>query len=188
MGYLKYVKQAFLKPSPEQERVQRDRLLQIRREPVTNRIARPTRPDRARALGWKAKPGFLIVRQRVPRGGHTRGKLGSGRRPRRYHQRRDLSKNYQQIAEERACRKLRNCEVLGSYPLVHDGKHTWYEVILIDRNHPQILADTRVRGVAKRVGKAFRGLTSAGRKSRGLRRKGTGTENVRPSRRANSRR
>ncbi len=43
------------------------RMIQWRSEPVFNRIERPTRLDRARALGYRAKPGFVIVRTRVRR-------------------------------------------------------------------------------------------------------------------------
>ncbi len=45
----------------------------------------------------------------------------------------------------------------------------------------------KLKNIAKKKGRAFRGLTSAGRKSRGLRRKGKGAEKVRPSLRANKR-
>jgi len=64
----------------------------------------------------------------------------------------------------------------------------WYEVILVDRSHPQILADKRINWIIVKKGRVFRGLTSAGRKSRGLKKKGIGTEKIRPSLRANYRR
>ncbi len=187
MGYLKYVKQAFLAPTEEQAKVQRDRLLEFRRDPVLIRIERPTRIDRARALGYRAKQGIVLVRQRVARGQHTRPDIKSGRRPKRAHQRKDLSKNYQQIAEEKASRRYVNCEVLGSYPAAQDGKHTWYEIILVDRRHPQMLADKRLIGIAAQRGRAARGITGAGKKSRGLTKKGAGTEKNRPSLRAHHR-
>jgi len=187
MGYLKYVKEAFQNPSKDQERMHNQRLIEFRKELVTVRVARPTRIDRARALGWKAIQGLLVVRQRVTRGSHTRPDIKSGRRPRRFHQRKDLSKNYQQIAEEKVAKKYLNCEVLGSYEVVQDGKHTWFEILLVDRRHPQILADNRLIGIAAQKGRSQRGVTSAGRKGRGLRKKGKGTEKVRPSLRAHNR-
>ncbi|MDD9953080.1 MAG: 50S ribosomal protein L15e [Candidatus Woesearchaeota archaeon] len=187
MGYLKYVKQAFRKPTPAHKQVQKDRMVQYRKEPVTVRVDNPTRPDRARALGYKAKHGIIVVRQRVGRGRHTRPDIKQGRRPKRFHQRKDLSKNYQQIAEERANKKYANCEVLGSYEVGKDGKHHWYEVILVDRRHPEILADKRFIGIAAQKGRANRGVTSAGRRSRGLHKKGKGVEKNRPSLRANKR-
>jgi large subunit ribosomal protein L15e len=185
MGYLKYVKKAFAKPTPEVEKVQRERLLAMRREPVTTRIERPTRIDRARALGYKAKHGIIVVRQRVYRGQHVRPDIKGGRRPSRFHQTKNLHKNYQQIAEERVADNYVNCEVLGSYQAGQDGKHYWYEVILVDRAHPEIIADKRFIGIAAQKGRAYRGLTSAGQKGRGLRKKGLGSEKTRPSRTAN---
>ena len=92
--------------------------------------------------------------------------------------------NYLWICEQRANKKYKNCEVLGSYPLLKDGKHFWAEVILIDRNHPVIIKDLILRNVAKQRGRVFRGLTSSARKSRGLRGKGAGYEKIRPSIRA----
>jgi large subunit ribosomal protein L15e len=54
-----------------------------------------------------------------------------------------------------------------------DGKSVWYEVILADRSHPAVLADKKTaRMVTAGRGRAFRGLTSAGKKSRGLAHKG----------------
>ncbi|HLM70942.1 MAG TPA: 50S ribosomal protein L15e, partial [Thermoplasmata archaeon] len=45
-----------------------ERLLTWRRENTVTRIEHPTRLDRARAVGYKAKGGFVIVRVRVRRG------------------------------------------------------------------------------------------------------------------------
>jgi large subunit ribosomal protein L15e len=185
MGYLKYVRQAFNAPTQDVEELQRQRLIAMRKEPVTVRLERPTRIDRARAIGYKAKQGILVVRQSVSRGGHVRPDIKGGRRPSRFHQVKNLHKNYQQICEERANDAFRNCEVLGSYLVAADGKHLWYEVILIDRAHPQVLHDDRLIGIAAQHGRVYRGLTSAGRKGRGLRRKGVGSEKTRPSRTAN---
>ena len=60
-----------------------------------------------------------------------------------------------------------------------------FEVILVDRSHPVVLADKRLIGIAAQTGRVFRGVTSAGRRGRGLRSKGQGAEKVRPSRQAN---
>ena len=99
-----------------------------------------------------------------------------------------LRKNYQLIAEERAARKYKNCEVLNSYEVGNDGKNYWFEIILVERNHPNIRNNPNYANLAKKQGRAHRGLTSAGRKMRGLRHKGKGAEKARPSRRANLRR
>jgi large subunit ribosomal protein L15e len=163
-------------------------LIAWRREPATVRLARPTRIDRARSLGYRAKQGILVVRQRVSAGGHKRPDFDGGRHSKHFRTTAILAKNYRLIAEERANKKFPNCEVLNSYYVGGDSKHYWYEVILVDRAHPAVRADPRVAWMTNPVqrGRAFRGRTSAGRKMRGLRHKGLGAENLRPSRDANS--
>ncbi|MBN1544427.1 50S ribosomal protein L15e [Candidatus Woesearchaeota archaeon] len=189
MGYLKYIRRAWKAPKENMPEIWRERLLKFRREPVTVRIERPTRIDRARSLGYRAKPGFVIVRQRVKRGGRKREKVAGGRRSKTRRVTKILNMNYQQIAEQRAQVKYPNCEVLNSYWVAQDGINYWYEVILVDKEHPQIAADKQLSWMTKpeHKGRVFRGLTSAGRKTRGLRRKGKGAEKVRPSQRAKER-
>ena len=180
MGMYKYIRKAWKKPQANMPELWRERLLKWRREPATVRLKRPTRIDRARSLGYKAKQGYIIVRQRVVRGGRMRGSYLGGRRPKHARLRMVLDKNYKQIAEERANDKYPNCEILNSYWVAQDGKHYWYEVILIDKAHPQILADKNINWISskKQKGRAYRGLTSTARKSRGLRHKGKGAEKV----------
>lgn len=184
MGLYKHLQKVWKKPKQNLGKAFRDKLIQFRREPATIRIKRPTNLFSARSKGYKAKQGIILVRQRVARGGHKKPKRAGGRRPKKASPRITLTKNYQTIAEERANKKFKNCEVLNSYLAVKDGKHYWYEVILIDRTHPAILKDKRFSGIAKQKGRAYRGKTSASRKSRGLRKKGKGAEKTRPSRRA----
>ena len=184
MGYLKYLKKIWRKPDEEAKQLRKKRLIAYRREPVTLGVEKPTRPDRARALGYKAKQGFVIVRQKVLRGGHKRPGDQKGRSPSKNRRNLVLSKSYQQICEERANKRYTNCEVLNSYFVAKDGMHYWYEVILIDRAHPQVLGNPNLKNLVKKRGRTFRGLTSAGRKSRHLDAKGKGTEKLRPSRNA----
>lgn len=159
--------------------------LQIwRREPAVVRIERPTRLDRARSLGYKAKQGIVMARARVRRGGRRKSRFTGGRRtvhmgvhsiaPK---------KSLQRIAEERASRKFPNLEVLNSYWVGEDGRWKWYEVILVDPFHPAILSDPSLSWITEKQhsGRADRGLTSAGRKGRGIRKRGKGTEKTRPS-------
>ena len=47
-------------------------VLQLRQLNVIHRASRPTRPDKARRLGYKAKQGYVIYRVRVRRGGRKR--------------------------------------------------------------------------------------------------------------------
>lgn len=188
-GFYKYVRQAWKSPRETMPDLWRERLLKWRREASTLRLERPTRIDRARSLGYKAKPGFIVVRQRVMRGGRMREKIRAGRRSKHFRRNLVLSKNFRQVAEERVNRKYINCEVLNSYWVAEDGNYVWYEILLLDRTHPAVVTD-KDRGwitMKQHRGRASRGLTSAGRKSRGLRHKGMGAEKVRPSLRAKNR-
>ena len=187
MGIYKHVRELWKKPKENLGDLYKQRLIQWRREGATVRIERPTRIDRARSLGYKAKQGFVVVRQRVLRGGRQRPQIRAGRRSKHYHQRFTLRKNYQQIAEERVQDKYHNLVVLNSYLLAKDGLHAWFEVILVDPEHPVIKADGRLNWVAENRSRVFHGRTSAGRKGRGMRGKGKGFEKARPSRRAHQR-
>jgi large subunit ribosomal protein L15e len=190
MNLYSQIKKAWQKKTPEWKVAHRARLIKWRTEPVTVRIANPTRLDRARALGYKSKEGFVIVRQRIDRGGRKRPTIRNARNSTHSGQTKNLSKNYQQIAEERANRRFPNLEVLNSFPVGKDGKRYWFEVILIDKENAAVKADKDVSWVARPANRrrAFRGLTSAARKGRGLRNKGIGSERIRPSLRSNERR
>ena len=190
MGYLKYVRKLWEQPKKNLGDIWTERLIQWRKEQVTVRIDHPTRPDRARSLGFRAKPGIIVVRQRVDRGGHVRPHEQGGRRPKHSSRRLDLSISYQIIAEQRVAKHYPNCEVLNSYWVGKDGIHYWYEVILVDKSHPAILADPQLRWIAisHHGGRVFRGLTAAGKRSRGiLTNPGKGSEKNRPSLRAHNR-
>ena len=52
-----------------------------RKEPTIHRIKRPSRLDRARRLGYKAKQGIIVIRTKVGRGGMRKQRPTSGRRP-----------------------------------------------------------------------------------------------------------
>lgn len=179
MGIYKYIRQSWQDDSEAAKQLWRERLIAWRREPASLRLERPTRLDRARSVGYRAKPGVLVVRQRVSRGSHWREDWSGGRHSSNSFIRKFLAMNYRQIAEQRANKAFPNCEVLNSYYVTQDGKHYWFEVILVDRAHPAVLADPQLSGVALQRGRAARGLTSAARVARGLRRKGMGAEKVR---------
>jgi large subunit ribosomal protein L15e len=185
MGYIKYLKKVWNDKDHDFLKIMQGRKIEWRKEPATTRIEYPTRIDRARALGYKAKQGFIVVRQRLKRGGHQRPFQSGGRKSSNTQSQLTLGKNYQQIAEERANKHFPNCEVLNSYYLDSDGKNAWYEIILIDRVNPSVYKDPKYSWAYETKGRVQRGITSAGRKSRGLRVKGFGAENSRPSRRSN---
>jgi large subunit ribosomal protein L15e len=172
--------------STEAESLHRERLIQWRKMPSTVRIERPTRLDRARAIGYRAKQGIIVVRERVMRGNHDRARDWGGRRTKNTSMRKDLGVNYQAIAEQRVNEAYLNLEVMNSYKVGEDGKHIWYEVILIDPQSPSIKKDPILSMLAKSPkARAYRGITMAARRSRGLLNKGTGAEKLRPSKTAN---
>ena len=74
--------------------------------------------------------------------------------------------SYQLISEIRAQKHFVNCEVLNSYFVGKDGKHHWYEVILVDRAHPNIIKDKKLNWISLKKGRVYRGLTAAGRKGK----------------------
>ncbi len=163
----------------------RERLLKYRKEKRSVvKVKKPTNLPRARALGYKAKKGFVIARVRVRKGSGTHKRPVAGRRPKRMGTlKKTRKKSIQSIAEERAAKKFKNCEVLNSYFLGEDGKMHYFEVILVDVLAPEILADKEKNLLSGRhhKGRAERGKTSAGRKGRGLRGKGKGFEKARKS-------
>lgn len=188
MGMYKYIKDLWKNPKKNMSELWRARLIKWRREPVTVRIEKPTRLDKARELGYKAINGIFVVRQRVNRGGRKRPKRKKARRPKTSRRKKIVAKNYQRVAEERANKKYKNCEVLNSYWVAEDGKHKWFEIILVDKEHPEVKSRDSLKWISKSSGRVFRGKTSSGKKSRGLRTKGKGAEKIRPSSRANKRR
>ncbi len=190
MGYLKYLKETWKKPRETLGQQYKDMLFNYRRENVVTRLEKPTRIDRARALGYKAKQGFVIARVRVVRGGKSNPKDIKGRDGGNQSTKISQSKNYQWIAEEKAEKRFPNLEVINSYWVAQDEKYYWYEMIMVDVYHPQIISDKEINWVIsnKHTKRASRALTSSAKKSRGLNKKGIGSEKARPSLRSNNRR
>lgn len=184
----KYIAEAWAKPEKSfVGELTRERLVKWRRQSVISRIEKPTRLDRARKLGYKAKQGFVMVRVRVRRGGLRKVRPKSGRRPKRMGVKKfKPAKSLKLIGEERVARKFPNLEVLNSYWVGEDGRSKWFEVIMVDPSHPVIKADKNINWICQKQHhrRVFRTLTSAGKKVRSLRRKGRGAEKFRPSRQA----
>ena len=191
MSAYKYIKLNFRKSYKGEEEFKeylRQRIIEWRKQDTIVRIAKPTNPIRARELGYKAKQGFVIIRAKVRKGNAHKTRFNKGRRPSKMginQVKRKISN--QVIAEQRAARKYRNLEVLNSYYVGEDGQHVWYEVIMVDPYHPRIQSDKNIAWIINHKGRAFRGLTSTGRKMRGLLNKGRGAEKLRPSIRAHNR-
>jgi large subunit ribosomal protein L15e len=118
----------------------------LRREPTVNRIEHPSRLDRARAVGYKAKQGIIVVRIRVGRGGMRKQRPVAGRRPKHIgvvHIKQKIS--MKRVAERRVNEKYLNMKVMGSYMIYQDGMYSWFEVILADPSHPAITKDKEMR-------------------------------------------
>lgn len=189
MAY-KYIAEAWSKPEKSYvDELTRRRLIVWRKQSTIIRIENPTRLDRARKLGYKAKQGFVIARTRVRRGGLRKQRPKAGRRPKRMGVAKfKPGKSLRLIGEERVGKKFPNLEVLNSYWVGEDGRSKWFEVILVDPNHPSIRNDKDVSWVTQKQHhrRVFRSLTSAGKKVRSLQRKGRGAEKFRPSKRRGS--
>lgn len=179
MGFYDYLKETFAKEYSERTAVYKRRLTEWRRSAPIVRVAKPLNLARARELGYKAKPGFVIARVRIRKGLRKREKPDLGRKPSRYGRFISPKKSHQLIAEGRASAKFKNLEVLNSYWAGADGMNEYFEVIMVDASHPCIKSDPALASLGS--GRAERGLTSAGKKSRGLTGKGIGTEKLRPS-------
>jgi large subunit ribosomal protein L15e len=172
MGMYKYLRQTWQQLPKD---FLRERLISWRRQPVILRIKRPTRLDRAHALGYKAKQGYIIARVRIGKGTRKREKPAGGRKPGAAGQVALTPKqNLQHIAEMRTARRFPNLEVLNSYYAAEDGRSIWFEVILVDPHHPAIKADRKINWICRPSsrGRVFRGLTSWGKSHRALRAKG----------------
>jgi len=124
----------------------RDRVIQWRKQNAVTRIDKPSRIQRARRLGYKAKQGIIVIRMRVGTGGMRRKRPRGGRRPKHLGVTRikaDVS--MKQVAENRVLERYPNMKLLGSYFVYKDGMHYWFEVILADPSHPSIAKDKELR-------------------------------------------
>ncbi|MBI2183918.1 MAG: 50S ribosomal protein L15e [Thaumarchaeota archaeon] len=148
----RYINEAWRKQWNDNAAQTRNRLVSWRRGPTIVREERPMRLDRARAVGYKAKQGFVAVRIRVSRGGMRRERPRSGRRPKHMGVLRIKSSvNTRIVAENRVAKRYPNLKALNSYVLYRDGKYAWYEVILVDPQHPAIQSDKDLRWLTASV-------------------------------------
>ncbi|HZC88309.1 MAG TPA: 50S ribosomal protein L15e [Nitrososphaera sp.] len=149
-----YMARTWLQRWKENSGELKSRVITWRTEPTIHRIERPSRLDRARKLGYKAKQGIVAIRIRVRRGGMRKQRPVAGRRPKHIgvvHIKQSIS--MRKVAERRVREKFPNLEVLGSYYLYKDGTNIWYEVILADPAHPAISKDREMRGKLKAFAK-----------------------------------
>lgn len=194
MGAYKYLEELWRKKQSDVMRfLLRIRSWEYRQLSAIHRASRPSRPDKAHMLGYRAKEGFSIWRARVVRGNRKRrvakgicyGKPAtSGVNEMKF------QRSLRSVAEERVGKICGNLRVLNSYWVAQDSTYKFFEVILVDPNHTAIRNDPKINWIVNAVHKhrEARGLTSAGKKHRGLRHKGHTDAKVRPSRRANTKR
>ena len=194
MGAYKYLEEIWKKKQSDLMRfVLRMRTWEYRQLPAIHRCSRPSRPEKARKMGYKAKQGFVVYRVRIRRGGRkkpvrkgiiigkpkSQGVIGL-----------KMKKSLRAVAEQRVGKKLGNLRVLNSYWVGQDSTFKFFEVILVDPSHKAIRRDPKINWIARPVMKRRdeRGLTSAGKKFRGLKVKGVSDNKNRPSRNANYKR
>ena len=121
--------------------------------------------------------GYVVYRVAVRRGGRKRqnGKGIVYGKP-KHHGINQLKfrRNLRSVAEERVGRRCGNLRVLNSYWVNQDSTYKYFEVILVDPQHKAIRRDPSINWIANPVHKhrELRGLTSAGRSGRGLRKRG----------------
>jgi len=146
-GLYHQVAEIWKKPKENMGDMMKSRLIAWRRENTVVRIDKPTRVDRARTIGYKAKLGYIMVRVKIGKGGRRRELYGRrGRKPTKMglvhftH-----GKSLQKIAEEKAQRRYINMFVVGSYLVGEDGKHQWYEAALADTQHGNIKKNPKLR-------------------------------------------
>merc|ERR1711959_35655 len=194
MGAYKYLQELWRKKKSDVMRfVMRVRCWEYRQLPVVHRASKPSRLDKARTMGYKAKQGYAVWRVRIRRGGRKRA-VGKGivyGKP--VHQGiRKLKKtrSHRSVAEEKIGRRCSNLRVLNSYWVGQDAAYKFFEVICVDPAHNAIRKDPRINWICseKQNRRELRGLTSAGKKYRGLRQKGYRSTNRRPSVRSRWRR
>ena len=167
MGMYKHLKKTY--KSEDYKKLMKERVISWNKEPVMVKLKRPTKIDRARTLGYKAKQGFVIVRGRIRKGTQKRESTSGGRKPLKAGKRKYTpGMNLQHILETRVAKKHPNLEVLNSYYIAESGQHIWYEVIMINPSEPSIKKDKQLKKLALQKRRVFRGLTSSGKSSRGL--------------------
>lgn len=190
MGAYKYLEELARKKQSDVYRfLQRIRCWEYRQMSAIHRCSRPTRPDKARRLGYKAKQGFVVYRVRIKRGGRkkrvSKG-IVYGKPENAGVNKIKSARNLKSIAEERVGRKCGGLRVLNSYWVGQDAVNKWFEIVLVDPFHTTIRNDPRINWICNPTHKhrEMRGLTAAGKKARGLNHKGKSATKLRPSRNA----
>jgi large subunit ribosomal protein L15e len=170
MGFYQHLRESFREHSPEQQVELRKKMIEWRAQPRIFKIEKPSRLDRARTLGYKAKNGILVFRVTIERGGRAKQRPTTKRRSKRFSVKKILRMNYQWVAEQRVQNAHRNLAVLNSYKVAKDGQFYFFEVIAVNPDVPEIKSDPNFQWLKNPGAKfrVFRGMTNAGKKSRGM--------------------
>jgi len=190
MGAYKYLEELWKKKQSDVLRfLLRVRCWEYRHLPSVHRATRPTRPDKARRLGYKAKQGYVIYRVRVRRGNRKRPESKGiiyGKPANQGINQLKWRRSLRSKAEERAGRRCGNLRVLNSYWVNQDATYKYYEVILVDPAHGAIRRDPRINWIVNPTHKhrELRGLTATGKSGRGLNARGPKGTRARPSQHA----
>merc|ERR1712048_608009 len=151
MGAYKYLQELWRKKKSDTMRfVMRVRCWEYRQLATIHKASKPSRLDKARAVGFKQKQGYAVYRVRIRRGGRKRA-VGKGivyGKP--VHQGiRKLKKtrSHRSVAEEKVGRHCSNMRVLNSYWVGQDAAYKFYEVVLVDPAHTAIKKDPRINWI-----------------------------------------
>jgi large subunit ribosomal protein L15e len=157
MGAYKYLEELWKKKQSDVLNfILRVRTWEYRQLPVLHRANRPSRPDKARRLGYKAKQGYVVYRIRVRRGGRKRPVskgIVYGKPASQGIVKLKPTRSLRATAEERVGRALSELRVLNSYWIAQDGTYKYYEVILVDPFHNAIRNDPRINWITNPVHK-----------------------------------
>merc|ERR1712205_273670 len=142
MGAYKYLRELWNRKQSDVMRfLLRVRAWELRQLPTVHRASRPTRPDKARRMGYKAKQGYVIYRTRVRRGGRKKPLakgINYGKPTNEGIKHIKWRRSLRSKAEERVGRRCGNLRCLNSYWVGQDSTYKYYEVILIDPSHKAI--------------------------------------------------
>jgi large subunit ribosomal protein L15e len=173
------MKQTFISEYKTRSGQYKSNIIKWNSEAPIIRVPKPTNIARARELGYKAKEGVIMARVRVHGGSKKRKQAGGGRKPSKSGRYFTFRKSSQAIAEQRASRKFTNTIALNSYFIGSSGSEKYFEVILLDKNSNALKSDGQYNSILSQSGRAYRGLTSAGKKHRGIIRKRFGSHKLR---------
>jgi len=174
MGAYKYLEELWKKKQSDVLRfLLRIRCWEYRQLPAIHRASRPSRPDKARRLGYKAKQGYVMYRVRVRRGGRKRPQkkgICFGKPGQAGINHLKFARSLRSTAEERVGKRCGNLRVLNSYWINSDSTYKYFEIILVDPAHKAIRRDPRINWITAPTHKhrELRGTTATGRSGRGI--------------------